>query len=85
MQEFFHDINYAIGWEQYKNAAQLNEDLAAPGVEFIWAKNYFPDFPPTVITGDGDGTVNRQSAELTITKSCVLDASERKVSGGMGN
>ncbi|WKX88228.1 hypothetical protein Q1695_008118 [Nippostrongylus brasiliensis] len=78
VQEFFHDIQYPIGWEQYKVAAQLNGNLDAPGVEvhciygtgvqtpeqFSWTKGYFPDYVPYIKYGDGDGTVNRRSAEV---------------------
>nr|CDJ86003.1 Lecithin:cholesterol acyltransferase domain containing protein [Haemonchus contortus] len=80
VQEFFHDINYPTGWEQYKVAAQLNGDLHAPGVklhciygtgiataeQFTWPKGYFPDYQPYVMYGDGDGTVNRRSAEVCL-------------------
>lgn len=102
VQEFFHDINYPLGWEQYKVAAQMNENLDPPGVkvsrmfcgraavlnnpnnpgcfqvhciygtgietpeQFSWAKGYFPDYPPSIVFGDGDGTVNRRSAEVCL-------------------
>ncbi|PIO68094.1 Lecithin:cholesterol acyltransferase [Teladorsagia circumcincta] len=80
VQEFFHDIDYPIGWEQYKVASQLNGNLEAPGVkihclygigidtaeQFNWAKGYFPDYQPYVMYGDGDGTVNRKSAEVCL-------------------
>uniref|UniRef100_A0A0N4WG24 Lecithin:cholesterol acyltransferase n=1 Tax=Haemonchus placei TaxID=6290 RepID=A0A0N4WG24_HAEPC len=80
VQEFFHDINYPTGWEQYKVAAQLNGNLNAPGVklhciygtgiataeQFTWPKGYFPDYQPYVMYGDGDGTVNRRSAEVCL-------------------
>ncbi|KAK5971330.1 Phosphatidylcholine-sterol acyltransferase [Trichostrongylus colubriformis] len=81
VQEFFHDIDYPLGWEQYKVAAQLNGDLKAPGVkvhclygtgiataeQFNWPKGYFPDYQPYVVYGDGDGTVNRKSAEVCLS------------------
>ncbi|KHJ92813.1 Lecithin:cholesterol acyltransferase [Oesophagostomum dentatum] len=80
VEEFFNDVNYPTGWEQYKVAAQLNGNLDPPGVKvhciygtgidtperFSWAKGYFPDYPPSVVFGDGDGTVNRRSAEVCL-------------------
>ncbi|RCN34756.1 Lecithin:cholesterol acyltransferase [Ancylostoma caninum] len=79
VEEFFQDINYPLGWDQYKVAAQMNGNLDPPGVKvhciygtgiatperFSWAKGYFPDYPPSIVFGDGDGTVNRRSAEVT--------------------
>ncbi|KAE9411736.1 hypothetical protein Angca_007960, partial [Angiostrongylus cantonensis] len=32
--------------------------------QFSWTKGYFPDYPPNVSNEDGDGTVNRRSAEV---------------------
>lgn len=80
VQEFFQDINYMTGWEQYQVAAQLNGKLDPPGVkvhciygsglstpeQFNWAKGYFPDYQPAVVYGDGDGTVNKRSAEVCL-------------------
>ncbi|ETN70244.1 hypothetical protein NECAME_14897 [Necator americanus] len=80
VEEFFNDINYTTGWEQYKVAAQMNGNLDPPGVkvhciygtgldtpeQFSWAKGYFPDYPPSIVFGDGDGTVNRRSAEVCL-------------------
>ncbi|PIO59711.1 hypothetical protein TELCIR_18815, partial [Teladorsagia circumcincta] len=34
--------------------------------QFNWAKGYFPDYQPYVMYGDGDGTVNRKSAEVCL-------------------
>lgn len=78
IKEFFTDIDYMVGWEQYKQAARLNGNLTAPGVpvhciygtgvptpeKFEWASGYFPDYPPTEFMGDGDGTVNKKSATV---------------------
>ncbi|KJH51288.1 Lecithin:cholesterol acyltransferase [Dictyocaulus viviparus] len=78
VEEFFTDINYLTGWQQYKVAGQLNGNLDAPGVKlhclygtgidtpeiFTWSRGYFPDYPPNILNGDGDGTVNRKSAEV---------------------
>ncbi|CAI4228206.1 unnamed protein product [Auanema sp. JU1783] len=77
VEEFFTDIKYETGYEQYKAAALLNADLKPPGVEvhcvygtglatpeqFSWGNWWFPDYQPTITYGDGDGTVNRVSAE----------------------
>lgn len=34
--------------------------------QFNWAKGYFPDYQPAVVYGDGDGTVNKRSAEVCL-------------------
>ncbi|CAI5439503.1 unnamed protein product [Caenorhabditis angaria] len=81
IQEFFTDINYETGWEQYKQSARLNGNVTSPGVpvhciygtgvptpeRFKWDKGYFPDYPPTEYYGDGDGTVNLRSARFCQT------------------
>uniref|UniRef100_F1L2M6 Group XV phospholipase A2 n=1 Tax=Ascaris suum TaxID=6253 RepID=F1L2M6_ASCSU len=78
VKEFFFDMNYTDGWSQYQNTAYLLGKLEAPNVEvhciygfevptpekFIWSKGYFPDYQPTVIYGDGDGTVNHRSLDV---------------------
>ncbi|VDK54464.1 unnamed protein product [Anisakis simplex] len=78
IQQFFTDMNYTIGWTQYKNSARLLGQLEAPNIEmhciygtgvatpekFEWAKGYFPDYPPLEIFGDGDGTVNHRSLDV---------------------
>lgn len=33
---------------------------------FDWDAGYFPDYPPSIAIGDGDGTVNRRSAEVSV-------------------
>ncbi|GMT29367.1 hypothetical protein PFISCL1PPCAC_20664, partial [Pristionchus fissidentatus] len=81
IQEYFTDIGYELGWEQYKVAGPpILGEFTAPDVEthciyghgvetperFDWADGYFPDYPPTIINGDGDGTVNRRSAEVCL-------------------
>jgi lysophospholipase-3 len=75
--DFFNDINYQLGHEQYKMAspALITEPPGVPlhciyglGVNtpelFTWARGYFPDYQPVISYGDGDGTVNRQSLEV---------------------
>ncbi|GMR54990.1 hypothetical protein PMAYCL1PPCAC_25185, partial [Pristionchus mayeri] len=81
IQEFFTDIGYEIGWEQYKVAGPpLLGGFNAPDVDthciygygmetperFEWDAKYFPDYPPNIAMGDGDGTVNRRSAEVCL-------------------
>ncbi|KAF8366634.1 hypothetical protein PRIPAC_84463 [Pristionchus pacificus] len=81
IQEFFADIGYEIGWEQYKVAGPpLIGGFNAPDVDthciyghgmetperFDWDAGYFPDYPPSIAIGDGDGTVNRRSAEVCL-------------------
>ena len=77
IKEFFYDIQYPVGYEQYKMASPALI-LDAPGVEvhclygtgvktpenLTWAKGYFPDYQPTIIYGDGDGTVNIRSLRV---------------------
>ncbi|GMT01912.1 hypothetical protein PENTCL1PPCAC_24086 [Pristionchus entomophagus] len=81
IQEFFSDIGYEIGWEQYQEAGPPSlGGFAAPDVEthciygrgvdtperFDWDAGYFPGYPPNIGVGDGDGTVNRRSAEVCL-------------------
>ncbi|KIH42838.1 hypothetical protein ANCDUO_27172, partial [Ancylostoma duodenale] len=33
VEEFFQDIKYPLGWDQYKVAAQMNGNLDPPGVK----------------------------------------------------
>ncbi|KAK6043855.1 Lecithin:cholesterol acyltransferase [Cooperia oncophora] len=65
VQEFFHDIGYPIGWEQYKVHCLYGTGVPTPE-QFSWGKGYFPDYQPSVTYGDGDGTVNRISAEVFV-------------------
>jgi len=75
-EQFFNDINYKTGHELRENTKDLIYDLNPPDVEvhalygidvktpagFIWKKQKsFPDSQPTVVYGDGDGTVNIRS------------------------
>jgi lysophospholipase-3 len=77
VEQFFNDINYTIGYEQYKMANTALR-VEPPGVpihcifghdvqtpeQLTWARGYFPDYQPAVLYGDGDGTVNRKSLEV---------------------
>lgn len=47
----FHQVHCIYGY-----------DVDTPE-RFFWAKGYFPDYQPSTIYGDGDGTVNRRSLE----------------------
>ncbi len=73
-QRFFKDINYKDGWAMRQDTEPLVSALKPPGVPVhcLYGSgiptpqqyNYtnFPDVDPTVINGDGDGTVNLLSA-----------------------
>ncbi|XP_056106834.1 group XV phospholipase A2 [Rhinichthys klamathensis goyatoka] len=73
-QRFFKDIDYEDGWAMRKDTEPLVSALQPPGVPVhclygsgiptAQGFNYtnFPDVDPTVINGDGDGTVNLLSA-----------------------
>uniref|UniRef100_A0A914Y4V9 Lecithin:cholesterol acyltransferase n=1 Tax=Panagrolaimus superbus TaxID=310955 RepID=A0A914Y4V9_9BILA len=77
VKEFFADIDYRVGLEQY-NLANPTLILESPGVEthciygskvntpesFTWAKGYFPNYQPSITFGDGDGTVNIRSLKF---------------------
>lgn len=78
VEQFFKDVSYELGYEQYKMAhptliTEKPEGLAVhciygQGVDtpelLVWAKGYFPDYQPAIKYGDGDGTVNRKSLEI---------------------
>ncbi|KAK6320343.1 phospholipase A2 group XV [Coregonus clupeaformis] len=73
-QRFFKDIDFEDGWEMRQDTAPLVSALEPPGVAihclygsgvptaegFIYTN--FPETDPTLILGDGDGTVNLLSA-----------------------
>ncbi|XP_051548930.1 phospholipase A2 group XV-like [Myxocyprinus asiaticus] len=73
-QRFFKDIDYEDGWAMRKDTEPLVNALEPPGVPVhcLYGSgiptpqgyNYtkFPDGEPTVINGEGDGTVNLLSA-----------------------
>jgi lysophospholipase-3 len=75
-EDFFRDIKYPEGYELYKKTNRLLNEVDAPRVElhtlygvdmktpasFIYKKESdWPDSQPSVIYGDGDGTVNKRS------------------------
>ena len=75
-KRFFSDVGFAEGWQIRQDTEPLVSDLAPPGVavhclygsgvptpETFRYSDKFPNAEPVeVVTGDGDGTVNRQSA-----------------------
>ncbi|KAL3062018.1 hypothetical protein OYC64_010024 [Pagothenia borchgrevinki] len=78
-QRLYKDIGFEDGWMMRKDTEPLVADLSPPGVAVhclygsgvptqasFQYTDKFPDVEPTVVMGDGDGTVNLQSA-----KQCV--------------
>ncbi|XP_058451814.1 phospholipase A2 group XV-like isoform X2 [Malaya genurostris] len=77
MEEFFKDIDYSDGWEMRKDTVSYSMNFTAPGVEIHclygtglntveslnYEKSYDLSGKPTLMYGDGDGTVNRLSLE----------------------
>ncbi|KAL0274121.1 UNVERIFIED_CONTAM: hypothetical protein PYX00_006620 [Menopon gallinae] len=74
-EAFFNDIGFPNGWEMYKDIKPYADNFNPPGVEIhclhgygmdtterLFYKNEFESYP-VLITGDGDGTVNRRSLE----------------------
>lgn len=73
-QEFFTDLNETNAFQIWKDVKDLNADLKPPGVEVfclhgrgvpttkkvVYTKG-FPKSSPTLLKGDGDGTVNMRS------------------------
>ncbi|CAH1270757.1 PLA2G15 [Branchiostoma lanceolatum] len=73
---FFQDLEYEQGWMMRRETEGLISDLTPPGVtvhclhgnkvktpyQFSYTAKEFPDLQPTTIYGDGDGTVNLNSA-----------------------
>lgn len=76
-QAFYEGIKHPEGWEIYKDVLPYIKDFSPPGVEVQCYYGSDVDTPerldygsssdltqtPTVINGDGDGTVNLQSLE----------------------
>ncbi|XKL69351.1 hypothetical protein PGB90_007120 [Kerria lacca] len=76
LKDYFVDINYEVGWELYQDIyPDVEKDPIPLGVELhciygygiptirkiYYGKGAFPNKPPVLIKGDGDGTVNKQS------------------------
>lgn len=71
----YSDINFEDGWMMQQDTESLVADFTPPGVpvhclygvgistpEAFQYSEKFPDVEPTVLTGEGDGTVNLYSA-----------------------
>ncbi|CAG9864368.1 unnamed protein product [Phyllotreta striolata] len=77
LEEFFKGIGYPNGWEMRKDTEPYQLQFKPPGVEVhcLYGSNVqtveklyykpgtFLDGYPTLLYGDGDGTVNRRSLE----------------------
>lgn len=73
-QKFFKDIGFEEGWLMRKDTEPLVYEMAPPGVRLhclygtgvdtpdSFFYETFPDKEPKIFYGDGDGTVNLQSA-----------------------
>ncbi|XP_037976740.2 phospholipase A2 group XV isoform X1 [Plutella xylostella] len=75
LQRLFLDMNLPAAWEMRKDVERFQDDFAAPGVELhcvygtdiatVEQLSYKPgtwlDGYPTLVKGDGDGTVNLRS------------------------
>lgn len=74
-KRFYSDIGFEDGWLMRQDTEPLVADLTPPGVAVhclygtgiptsvaFQYSDKFPDVEPTVVYGDGDGTVNLQSA-----------------------
>ncbi|KAF7660139.1 hypothetical protein LDENG_00287370 [Lucifuga dentata] len=74
-KRFFSDIGFEDGWLMRQDTESLVADLTPPGVavhclygsgfptsQAFQYSDKFPDVDPKVVNGDGDGTVNLQSA-----------------------
>lgn len=80
LEQFFIDLDYQVGWEMKKDTEHFMHDFTAPGVEIhclygvnvdtverlFYKPGVFLDGTPTLMYGDGDGTVNRRSLEACL-------------------
>ena len=78
-EELFGDMGYPQGYDIYKGVRDINAKLTPPNVRvycmygtgvdtpesYVYDQG-FPDSTPQVKYGDGDGTVNRRSAEACL-------------------
>lgn len=77
LKDFFQDLDYMDGWEMRQDNIEYSLNFTAPGVEIHclygsgiqtveslnYEKSYDLSGKPTLVFGDGDGTVNRRSLE----------------------
>lgn len=77
LKDFFQDLDYMNGWEMRQDTLEYSLNFTAPGVELHclfgsgfntveslnYEKTYDFSGKPTLVYGDGDGTVNRRSLE----------------------
>ncbi|XP_065075237.1 phospholipase A2 group XV-like [Ochlerotatus camptorhynchus] len=77
LEDFFKDLDYTDGWEMRKDTLSYVLNFTAPGVELhclygssintVDSLNYENSYDftgkPTLVYGDGDGTVNKRSLE----------------------
>ena len=75
---FFDDVGYPTGKQRIAAMKKERNNLEAPGVKtyclygigvstplkMIYKQGEFPDKQPTIVYGDGDGTVNEESSRL---------------------
>ncbi|XP_045511551.1 phospholipase A2 group XV-like [Colias croceus] len=75
LQRLFMDMDVPNAWEMRKDTEHLSRDFSAPGVELhcvygynistverlVYKPGTWLDGYPTLLTGDGDGTVNLRS------------------------
>ena len=74
-EQLFKDLNFPQGWLMRQDTEPLIKDFQPPNVEvhclngkgvptptsFRYEEGQWPDSPPSVINGEGDGTVNERS------------------------
>ncbi|XP_017778918.1 PREDICTED: group XV phospholipase A2-like [Nicrophorus vespilloides] len=77
IEDYFRDLQFMDGWEMYQDTVKHSSNLTAPGVEvhclygtdvdtvekLYYKPGTWLDGNPTLVNGDGDGTVNRRSLE----------------------
>ena len=76
-QVLFNDMDYQMGYAQYQVLPTFLTELVPPNVTtycyygtqvptpltLVYKEGEFPDTPPTILNGNGDGTVNDVSLE----------------------
>ncbi|KAL5505571.1 hypothetical protein EMCRGX_G007026, partial [Ephydatia muelleri] len=79
-QALFNDMGYPQGFDIYSGIAPINAGFPPPNVptycfygtavatpeSFVYGSGFPDSAPSQVINGDGDGTVNRRSAEVCL-------------------